>query len=79
MKKFYKLFLTFAFVTATFNSTDINSIPTPGAEEPAYDDEGNPTYIIKYGKGDRLDQATGKPLNLIQITCKGQGVDQAKD
>ena len=79
MKKFYKLFLTFAFVTATFNSTDINSIPTPGAEEPAYDDEGNPTYVIKYGKGDRLDQATGKPLNLIQITCKGQGVDQAPD
>jgi len=79
MKKLYKLFLAFAFILGTLISHDSYSIPTPGAEEPAYDDDGNPTYVIKYGKGDRLDQATGKPLNLIQITCKGEGVDQASE
>ena len=79
MKKLYKLLLAFAFIFGTLVSHDSYSIPTPGAEEPAYDDDGNPTYVIKYGKGDRLDQATGKPLNLIQITCKGEGVDQASD
>lgn len=79
MKKFYKLTLALAVILISFTSSNTNSIPTPGAEEPAYDDEGNPTYIIKYGKGDRMDQATGKPLNLIQITCKGEGVDQAPD
>ena len=79
MKKFYKLTLALVVILISFTSSNTNSIPTPGAEEPAYDDEGNPTYIIKYGKGDRMDQATGKPLNLIQITCKGEGVDQAPD
>lgn len=79
MKKLYKLFLAFAFILGTLISHDSYSIPTPGAEEPAYDDDGNPTYVIKYGKGDRLDQATGKPLNLIQITCKGEGVDKASE
>ncbi|MDC3091354.1 c-type cytochrome [Rickettsiales bacterium] len=79
MKKLYKLFLVSAFMIGTLTSNNSYSIPTPGPEEPAYDDDGNPTYVIKYGKGDRLDQATGKPLNLIQITCKGEGVDQAPE
>ncbi len=77
MKKLCKVFLVFTL--ATFFSTETNSVPKPGAVEPAWDEDDNPTYVIKYGKGDRLDQATGNPLNLIQITCKGTGVDQADE
>ena len=45
------------------------AIPTPEAVEPAFDEDDNPTYVIKYGKGDRLKE-DGTPLNLIQIKCR---------
>ena len=77
MKNFKKIILGFGAIFLF--GTGINSIPTPNAVEPAFDDKDEPTYVIKYGKGDRIDQATGNPLNLIQITCKGIGVDQASD
>ena len=54
------------------------AIPTPEAVEPAFDKDDNPTYIIKYGKGDRLKE-DGTPLNLIQINCKGKAVDMVSE
>ena len=54
------------------------AIPTPEAVEPAFDKDDNPTYVIKYGKGDRLKE-DGTPLNLIQINCKGKAVDKVSD
>ena len=54
------------------------AIPTPEAVEPAFDKDDNPTYVIKYGKGDRLKE-DGTPLNLIQINCKGIAVDKVSD
>ena len=54
------------------------AIPTPEAVEPAFDKDDNPTYVIKYGKGDRLKE-DGTPLNLIQINCKGKAVDMVSD
>ena len=54
------------------------AIPTPEAVEPAFDKDDNPTYVIKYGKGDRLKD-DGTPLNLIQINCKGKAVDKVSD
>ena len=54
------------------------AIPTPEAVEPAYDKDDNPTYVIKYGKGDRL-KADGTPLNLIQIKCKDKAVDMVSE
>ena len=54
------------------------AIPTPEAVEPAFDKDDNPTYVIKYGKGDRL-KADGTPLNLIQIKCKDKAVDMVSE
>ena len=71
---FSKLFFT-AFITISLSA---KAIPTPEAVEPAFDDDDNPTYVIKYGKGDRL-KADGTPLNLIQIECKGKAVDMVSE
>ena len=60
-------------------STSVNSIERPGAVEPPLDEEDNPTYYMAYGKGDRIDPSTNKPLNLIQIYCKEIPVDMATD
>ena len=60
-------------------STNINSVPRPDAVEPAWDEDDNPTYVIKYGKGDRIDPTTEKPLNMIQILCNGKAVDQVSE
>ena len=32
-------------------------------------------YYVTYGKGDRIDPTTEKPLNLIQIYCQDKAVD----
>lgn len=77
MMKYFKLTLFLVFTCLVASNS--NAIPTPDAVEPAYDDDGNPTYVMKYGEGDRLDRTTNKPLNLIQITCKGLGVDQQSE
>ena len=68
------------FVLALFLAISFSAkaIPTPEAVEPAFDEDDNPTYVIKYGKGDRL-KADGTPLNLIQIKCKGKAVDMVSD
>tara|TARA_B100000989_G_C19495058_1_gene451623 strand:+ start:71 stop:691 length:621 start_codon:yes stop_codon:yes gene_type:complete len=71
--------LTILFTLVFLFSTNINSVPRPDAVEPAWDDDDNPTYVIKYGKGDRIDPATDKPLNMIQILCNGEAVDQVSD
>ena len=55
------------------------AIPTPEAVEPQYDDDGNPTYYVTYGKGDRLKRRWRHPLNLIQIECQGKAVDMVSD
>ena len=55
------------------------SMPTPDAVEPQFDENDDPTYYVTYGEGDRLDPATEKPLNLIQIYCKDKAVDFASD
>ena len=68
----------FALVTTIIVSFSAKAIPTPEAVEPAFDKEDNPTYVIKYGKGDRLKE-DGTPLNLIQIKCKGKAVDMVSD
>ena len=64
-----------AFLTISLSA---KAIPTPEAVEPAFDDDDNPTYVIKYGKGDRLKD-DGTPLNLIQIECKGKAVDMVSE
>lgn len=71
--------LTILFTLVFLFSTNINSVPRPDAVEPAWDDDDNPTYVIKYGKGDRIDPATDKPLNMIQILCNGEAVDQVSE
>ena len=68
----------FALVTTIIVSFSAKAIPTPEAVEPAFDEEDNPTYVIKYGKGDRLKE-DGTPLNLIQIKCKGKAVDMVSE
>ena len=68
----------FALVTTIIVSFSAKAIPTPEAVEPAFDKEDNPTYVIKYGKGDRLKE-DGTPLNLIQIKCKGKAVDMVSE
>ena len=75
MKFKFNYFIIAAFLTANFSA---KAIPTPEAVEPAFDKDDNPTYVIKYGKGDRL-KADGTPLNLIQIKCKDQAVDMVSD
>ena len=59
----FNAFLIAVFFIVGFSA---KAIPTPEAIEPQYDDDGNPTYKVVYGKGDRL-KADGTPLNLIQI------------
>ncbi len=71
-------FNKFALVASLVVGFSAKAIPTPEAVEPAFDKDDNPTYIIKYGKGDRLKE-DGTPLNLIQINCKGQAVDKVSD
>ena len=72
--KFNKL----ALVASLVVGFSAKAIPTPEAVEPAFDEDDNPTYIIKYGKGDRLKE-DGTPLNLIQINCKGKAVDMVSE
>ena len=71
-------FNKFALVASLVVGFSAKAIPTPEAVEPAFDEDDNPTYIIKYGKGDRLKE-DGTPLNLIQINCKGKAVDMVSD
>ena len=68
-------FKTFVFALLLTVSFSAKAIPTPEAVEPQYDDDGNPMYYVAYGKGDRIDPATEKPLNLIQIYCQDKAVD----
>ena len=77
MKNMHKLTLLSTLIFLF--STNINSVPRPDAVEPAWDENDNPTYVIKYGKGDRIDPATKKPLNMIQILCDGKAVDQVSE
>jgi hypothetical protein len=71
-------FNKFALVASLVVGFSAKAIPTPEAVEPAFDKDDNPTYVIKYGKGDRLKE-DGTPLNLIQINCKGKAVDMVSD
>ena len=71
-------FNKFALVASLVVGFSAKAIPTPEAVEPAFDENDNPTYIIKYGKGDRLKE-DGTPLNLIQINCKGKAVDMVSE
>ena len=71
-------FNKFALVASLVVGFSAKAIPTPDAVEPAFDKDDNPTYIIKYGKGDRLKE-DGTPLNLIQINCKGKAVDMVSE
>ena len=68
----------YALVASLVVGFSAKAIPTPEAVEPAFDKDDNPTYIIKYGKGDRLKE-DGTPLNLIQINCKGKAVDMVSE
>ena len=68
----------YALVASLVVGFSAKAIPTPEAVEPAYDKDDNPTYVIKYGKGDRLKE-DGTPLNLIQINCKGKAVDMVSE
>ena len=67
------------FLMIVLFSTSIDSVERPSAVPPPLDDEDNPTYYMAYGKGDRIDPSTNKPLNLIQIYCKEIPVDMATD
>ena len=68
----------YALVASLIVGFSAKAIPTPEAVEPAFDKDDNPTYVIKYGKGDRLKE-DGTPLNLIQINCKGKAVDMVSE
>ena len=68
----------YALVASLVIGFSAKAIPTPEAVEPAFDKDDNPTYVIKYGKGDRLKE-DGTPLNLIQINCKGKAVDMVSE
>ena len=68
----------YALVASLVVGFSAKAIPTPEAVEPAFEKDDNPTYIIKYGKGDRLKE-DGTPLNLIQINCKGKAVDMVSE
>ena len=73
MKKIkFNTFVLAMFLAVSFSA---KAIPTPEAVEPQYDDDGNPMYYVTYGKGDRIDPTTEKPLNLIQIYCQDIAVD----
>ena len=71
-KKKFNTFVLAMFLAVSFSA---KAIPTPEAVEPQYDDDGNPMYYVTYGKGDRIDPTTEKPLNLIQIYCQDVAVD----
>ena len=71
-------FNKFALVASLVVGFSAKAIPTSEAVEPAFDKDDNPTYVIKYGKGDRLKE-DGTPLNLIQINCKGKAVDMVSE
>jgi hypothetical protein len=71
-------FNKFALVASLVVGFSAKAIPTPEAVEPAFDKDDNPTYIIKYGMGDRLKE-DGTPLNLIQIKCKDKAVDMVSE
>jgi hypothetical protein len=71
-------FNKFALIASLVVGFSAKAIPTPEAVEPAFDKDDNPTYVIKYGKGDRLKE-DGTPLNLIQINCKGKAVDMVSE
>ena len=71
-------FNKYALVASLVLGFSAKAIPTPEAVEPAFDKDDNPTYVIKYGKGDRLKE-DGTPLNLIQINCKGKAVDMVSE
>ena len=71
-------FNKFALVASLVVGFSAKAIPTPEAVEPAFDKDDNPTYTIKYGKGDRLKE-DGTPLNLIQINCKGKAVHKVSE
>ena len=71
-------FNKYALVASLVVGFSAKAIPTPEAVEPAFDKDDNPTYVIKYGKGDRLKE-DGTPLNLIQINCKGKAVDMVSE
>ena len=75
MKLNFNKYILATFLTIGFSA---KAIPTPEAVEPAFDKDDNPTYIIKYGKGDRLKE-DGTPLNLIQIKCNDKAVDMVSD
>ena len=68
----------YALVASLVVGFSAKAIPAPEAVEPAFDKDDNPTYVIKYGKGDRLKE-DGTPLNLIQINCKGKAVDMVSE
>ena len=68
----------YALIASLVVGFSAKAIPTPEAVEPAFDKDDNPTYVIKYGKGDRLKE-DGTPLTLIQIKCKGKAVDMVSD
>ena len=71
-------FNKFALVASLVVGFSAKAIPTPEAVERAFDKDDNPTYVIKYVKGDRLKE-DGTPLNLIQINCKGKAVDMVSE
>ena len=71
-------FNKFALVASLVVGFSAKAIPTPEEVEPAFDKDDNPTYTIKYGKGDRLKE-DGTPLNLIQINCKGKAVHKVSE
>ena len=62
MKKIkFNTFVLAMFLAVSFSA---KAIPTPEAVEPQYDDDGNPMYYVTYGKGDRIDPSTDKPLKF---------------
>lgn len=77
IKEKFKIFLSITFLFL-FASTAFSE-PRPPGVPPQFDEEDNPIYKIIYGKGDRIDQTTQKPLNLIQIYCQDVAVDFATD
>ena len=74
-----RLTLMTGFWLLMFWASSAIGIERPGAVEPQLDQDDNPTYYMAYGKGDRIDPSTNKPLNLIQIYCQEIPVDMVTD
>ena len=74
-----RLTLMTIFWLLMFWASSAIGIERPGAVEPQLDQDDNPTYYMTYGKGDRIDPSTNKPLNLIQIYCQEIPVDMVTD